>query len=91
MSGKVHLATLVVDAMEPGDEHFIVWDDQVSGLGVRVTKYNENERETHLTGEQANRRGKVIDSPEAERPHMVRAPRLLSLPDHVAGLVDVAR
>jgi hypothetical protein len=34
----VHLTKRVVDALEPGDEHFIVWDDEVSGLGVRVTK-----------------------------------------------------
>lgn len=34
----MHLTKRVVEALEPGDEHFIVWDDEVSGLGVRVTK-----------------------------------------------------
>lgn len=38
MSGNVHLTKRVVDGLETGDAHRIVWDDDVSGLGVRVTK-----------------------------------------------------
>jgi len=38
MSGNVHLTKRVVDALETEKPHRIVWDDDVSGLGVRVTK-----------------------------------------------------